>query len=458
MSLTGDEPLRVRALRIAGASRTRASVIEAELQDAYAAETFEGVVLALHGAVSRLQNTGVFRSVTIDMAGSPDASERDVTDLVVTVEEKGLFGGQANVHANSIEATADSTVTLHNPLGSAETLAVSGGAGTKSSYSSSARLRRPRFLGLPAHLEVALERTRASCADTSSYDKKEKRFGVCVMDDAGAHRLDWTLAFRDLVPLRDESTPYATLASRPVLYDCSQPSLKNSLAYEFTRDARDDKTSPTRGSLFNVRAETAGMAGGNAYFHSLLVKAQHVVPVGPRLLFGLPGANIALGAKIGAIQPWGVDADRATAQQITGVRICDRFQLGGPLSFRGFKANGVGPRAPPVANNGANPGGDALGAEGLAVMSLRVDVPAPFPILADFGMRAHLFLNAGNLLPLRYMFSNDFRKTMRASAGVGLAFGTGFGRVEMNYTLWHRSEAYDQCVPGFQWGLGADFL
>ena len=91
-------------------------------------------------------------------------------------------------------------------------------------------------------------------------------------------------------------------------------------------------------------------------------------------------------------------------------------------------------------------------------MSVRLDAPAPFPILADFGMRAHLFFNAGNLLPLSYMFSGDFRKTMRAAAGVGLGFGTGFGRVEMNYTLWHRSEAYDQTVPGFQWGLGADFL
>ena len=89
--------MRIRALRIAGATRTRASVIEAELQEAYAAETFEEVVLALHGAVSRLQKTGVFRSVTIDMEGSRNASERDVTDLVVTVEEKGLFGVQANL-------------------------------------------------------------------------------------------------------------------------------------------------------------------------------------------------------------------------------------------------------------------------------------------------------------------------------------------------------------------------
>ena len=55
------------------------------------------------------------------------------------------------------------------------------------------------------------------------------------------------------------------------------------------------------------------------------------MPVGPELLFGLPGVNIALGARIGAIQPWGKDAERAEAQQITAVRICDRFQLGGPL-------------------------------------------------------------------------------------------------------------------------------
>jgi outer membrane protein assembly factor BamA len=73
------------------------------------------------------------------------------------------------------------------------------------------------------------------------------------------------------------------------------------------------------------------------------------------------------------------------------------------------------------------------------------------------GCRAHIFATVGNLLPAQ-RFSSDFKKTLRASAGVGMAIGMNFGRVELNYNLWQRKQDYDQAVPGFQWGIGAEFL
>ena len=72
-------------------------------------------------------------------------------------------------------------------------------------------------------------------------------------------------------------------------------------------------------------------------------------------------------------------------------------------------------------------------------------------------MRAHVYANAGNLLPLQKVGSDLF-KTWRGAAGVGLAMGTNFGRIEVNYNLWNRQQDYDQCAPGLQWGLGVDFL
>ena len=75
----------------------------------------------------------------------------------------------------------------------------------------------------------------------------------------------------------------------------------------------------------------------------------------------------------------------------------------------------------------------------------------------DFGVRAHLFANAGNLLPVQNVTS-EFMKSWRGAAGVGLAVGTNFGRIEVNYNLWQRQQDYDQTATGFQWGLGVDFL
>ena len=75
----------------------------------------------------------------------------------------------------------------------------------------------------------------------------------------------------------------------------------------------------------------------------------------------------------------------------------------------------------------------------------------------DFGLRAHAYANAGNLLPLQKVGA-EFVKTWRGAWGVGLALGTNFGRIEVNYNLWHRNQDYDQTAPGLQWGLGLEFL
>ena len=83
--------------------------------------------------------------------------------------------------------------------------------------------------------------------------------------------------------------------------------------------------------------------------------------------------------------PFGADKVRAKEQDITGVRICDRFSAGGPLNFRGFQSGGIGPRAAPVGDNKINPGGDTLGAEALGLVSVRLDMPAPIPVLAVSG-------------------------------------------------------------------------
>jgi len=375
-------PLTVRATRIIGAGRTRASVIEHELQEAYDAETVGELISALQTSVQALRRMNAFRSVNITLAATPD-NDSAMTDLIVTIEEKGLVGLSANVFNNQHEATAETTLTLNNLIGGCETLSLSGGAGSKSSYSSKAILSRPRFMGLPLAFEAVMERVRTSHAEVSSHDRKNKHIGMSVRSYDGTHKVGWDVIFRDLVPLRNEKKAFAKLSSREVLYDCSQPSLKNAVSYQFTHDTRDETLSPRTGSFLKVAAESAGVLGGDVYFNSLLLTAQRYIPVGPALLFGgLPGATLALGVRMGGVQPFGLDKSRAEEQDMTGVRICDRFNVGGPMNFRGFKHNGIGPRAAPVAENKVNPGGDSLGAEALGVVSARLDFPAPIPVLA----------------------------------------------------------------------------
>ena len=460
MANIGQEtPLSIRSTRIMGAVRTHSSKIENELQDAYNASTVGELFVALEKAVVSLRNTGAFRSVNITLAGTPDR-DAAMTDVVVTIEEKGLFnlGLNALTSVNG-EHTGDTSLKVINALGRCETIAFTGSVGTKASNTSQATLTQPKFMGYPLGFQAVVERRRANNCETSSHNEKNKHIGMNVSTEDQAHRVGWDLTFRDLVPLRDEKTPYAKLASREVLYDCSQPSLKNAFSYLFTQDTRDNRLSPRTGSLLKVKAESAGVLGGDVYFNSLLLTAQHNIPVGPSQIFGgLRGCTLALGVRVGGVMAFGADAKRAQEQDVTGVRLCDRFNTGGPFCFRGFPSSGIGPRAAPVAENKINPNGDTLGAEAVGVISARLDFPPPVAVLADFGLRTHVYANVGNLVPVQKI-STEFMKTWRGAAGIGVAYNLNNAfRLELNYNLWHRNQDYDQIAPGWQWGLGVDFL
>jgi outer membrane protein assembly factor BamA len=82
-----DLPLRVRQLRLAGATRTKSHVFESELQDAYAADTVGGVVAGVTKAAVALQGLGIFDKVdvTLDKA---EGGTLDEADVVITVKER----------------------------------------------------------------------------------------------------------------------------------------------------------------------------------------------------------------------------------------------------------------------------------------------------------------------------------------------------------------------------------
>lgn len=72
------------------------------------------------------------------------------------------------------------------------------------------------------------------------------------------------------------------------------------------------------------------------------------------------------------------------------ISVCDMFHLGGPLSLRGFKSRGIGPKS----------GEDALGSLCYFSGGLHLYTPLPFrPGRGGFGelFRTHLFVNYGNV-------------------------------------------------------------
>jgi outer membrane protein insertion porin family len=124
-------------------------------------------------------------------------------------------------------------------------------------------------------------------------------------------------------------------------------SLKSSINHTFIRDRRDDMLLPSNGHYVRVSQELAGVMGiGNASFFKSELETQLCRQFGGGQLLknennewvGVhPGLVLSLGLKAG----WLANLNRDDKKAST---VSDRFLLGGPLSVRGFKTAGIGPR------------------------------------------------------------------------------------------------------------------
>lgn len=136
----------------------------------------------------------------------------------------------------------------------------------------------------------------------------------------------------------------------------------------------------------------------------------------------------------------------------SNVLVIDKFFLGGPLNVRGFQQNCAGPRTKAVNGSpGASLGGTAYWATGLHLY-------VPLPWTNDFcrNFRLHGFANAGNLD--KDVNRDLLTKDVRVSAGGGVVLAIGKARLEVNYCVPLSHQPDDLILPGFQFGIGFNYV
>jgi outer membrane protein insertion porin family len=173
---------------------------------------------------------------------------------------------------------------------------------------------------------------------------------------------------------------------------------------------------------------------------------------------GFANAAVNLGVAGGVILPWG------PGYKTKPTPISDRFYMGGhssllgelkgPSALLGFRTRGVGPnelRRPAFSQTdkgdgevNAAPKRDTLGGD-LAVSGFAdfsFDLPMRF--LKDYGIHAHSFVCAGNLIPLTgdntsQWSLRNFLSQFRVSSGAGIVIPTKLFRLEVclpSYPIW----------------------
>ncbi|OSD07820.1 hypothetical protein PYCCODRAFT_1358249 [Trametes coccinea BRFM310] len=426
-------PLHIASVRVRGAVRTRdsflASIINPVLQSPdEKGATLESVLRKTKTIKSLLEETDLFNNVEAIIDRSRDflAHPEDV-DVVFLTREKGRYFLNTSTQVGNNEGGASATARVRNAFGGAETFEANVAFATKTRMSFNASLSAPLSSDLKTRGELALfgmERDNSSFA--SSYEgirglRAVLRRGALTH---GAHEIGYEAVLRHIGNL----SPSASISMR----EAAGQSIKSSVYHSWTRDTRDDKILGTRGSYAKLYQEFAGL-GGDASFYKTEAHGQLARSI-------LPGVTVSLAARTGLL--WNLGGKSYFS---------DRYQLGGPVSVRMFRMNGMGP----------HDGVDSLG--GSMYWSTGLSLISNIPRKPHWPVKAHLFLNAGRLdnvdksRPLMDSVLASISKPS-ISAGVGLVYKLDPIRVEVNFGVPLVASKSDGVRKGFQVGIGVDFL
>src|ERR1700710_2399401 len=120
--------------------------------------------------------------------------------------------------------------------------------------------------------------------------------------------------------------------------------VKSSISHSWTKDTRDDKITASRGCYGKLFQELAGLSG-DVSFYKAEVETQisrALIPGSVRFLLAITSMTLNF---ILNIQSFSIAARSGFLKTLAGRgHFSDRFQLGGPLSIRSFRANSMGPR------------------------------------------------------------------------------------------------------------------
>uniref|UniRef100_A0ACD5TG95 Uncharacterized protein n=1 Tax=Avena sativa TaxID=4498 RepID=A0ACD5TG95_AVESA len=448
--------IRVHDVIIRGNAKTKEQLIEAEAADILrAATTVQDLLQAATVASARLRELDVFDAVNITLDAGPPELPGTTNVVIEVVEATSAITGNAGVFTKP-EAKSwslEGALKLKNLAGYADIWDASVGYGWDQTSEVGVGVSVPRFKSIPTPLMTRASLMSQDWLKFSSY--KERLLGLSLgLLSTRNHNLSYNLTWRTL-------TDPSQLASKSIRRQLGH-NLLSAMKYTYKIDQRDSRLRPTRGYAFQSASQIGGLwdSKGLKFFRQEF-DVRAAVPFG----FYNAALNVGLGA--GVILPLG----RGFMDSSTPVT--DRFNLGGhssPVcslggisSLLGFRTRGVGPteaRRVVPGESDTVPGRDYLGGD-LAVSAF-ADLSFDLPLKAfkDAGIHGHAFLTAGNVAKLsegqyKNFSLDEFRRSFRSTAGVGIILPTKLFRVEVNYCYILKQAQHDSGKTGIQFSFSS---
>ncbi|XP_076910274.1 uncharacterized protein LOC143567863 [Bidens hawaiensis] len=452
-------PLRVHDVVIKGNTKTKDSLIEAEIEALKTATSVQELLHAATVANARLQGLNVFDSVKITLDAGPPELAGTCNVVVKVVEARNPVTGDVGIFTKP-EARSwslEGSLKFKNLYGYGDLWDGSLSYGWDQASEVSAGVSLPRFMRLFTPVMARISLLSQDWLKFSSY--KEQSLGLSLgLLSTKHHDLAYNLSWRTL-------TDPSLMASKSIRKQLGHGLLSH-LKYTFKFDRRNSSFRPTRGFAF---VSTSQLGGIFPDYRSLRFIRQefdlrYALPLGfarTALNFGVAG---------GALFPWGTDfLNKPTS-------LPDRFflggnsspvcTLGGPTSLLGFKTRGLGPSEPKREVNtnseDTNLERDYLGGDLAATAFADLSFDLPLKVLRDANIHAHAFACAGSLTKLTENSFRDFsfqkyRDSFRCSAGFGLIVPTKLFRMEINYCHILRQHEHDRAKTGVQFSFSSPF-
>lgn len=419
----------VERINITGNTRTLDRVVRREIRLAEG-DAFNRVLIDRSRA--RIRGLGFFK--TVEITEEPGTA-RDRTVLNVEVEEQST--GELSLgfgFSSADNFVGDLSITERNLLGRGQFLRLRiSASGSRQQFD--IRFTEPYVMDRNLALGFDLFKVIQDF-DESSYQTDSTGLGLRAgfpLSEFARINLRYTLRNDAIEPDGGAS---------PAIQLLEGDFLTSVFGYTYSYADTDDPVDPTKGVVFSLQQDFAGL-GGDVDYHRSQVDAKVFYPLFSNDFIG------SLGLSAGYVGAYEGDGP---------VRINDRFFKGGS-TFRGFENSGIGPRD--VVGSAQDAYGGQLFAIGTAEMTFPNFLPE------EFGIDTSLFVDAGTLgivddetkaacaasfIPCR--IEDDL--SLRASAGLSVLWDSPFGPVRLDFAHAFAKEDYDK-TEAFRFSAGTRF-
>lgn len=409
----------VRRVILQGNTKTEDEVIRREMRQMEGGWISSG---ALERSRVRLQKLGFFDEVQIETPAVPGSP--DQVDVVVNVVERpsgSLIAGVGFSQSQGVVLNA--SVTQENFLGSGKRISATFN-NSDVNRSFGIGYLDPYFTldGVSLGFDVNYRETSASDANIADYSTKTLRAGA-------------TMGF----PINEFDRVRFTFAAQRTKFDAEGGASAEVIDFEndtggeydtfhfitrWSRDSRNSRLLPDRGSLTSVQADIA-IPGSDLTYYKTTLRHQQFLPLTKFLTFVLDG-ELGIGDGYG---------------DTSELPLTENFFAGGIRSVRGFEANTLGPR---------DSRNEPLGGDWKAVVRNELILPVPF-VRDSRSFRLTGFVDAGNVFNDEVDIG-DFRY----SAGLSAIWISPFGVFTFSLAQPLNDESNDE-IQRFQFTFGTSF-